>query len=295
MNILIEKMLSRANAMYQNWMGRRTYDISESIEVIADIPYLDDGKECHRMDLYRPKNREGKLPVIVNLHGGGLVLCTRAVNRPFCAELAKRGFLVFCVDYPLVPQSDVPGILRDVCAGLNQVEAMVEDYGGDRDRIYLVGDSAGAFLAVYAAAARKSAGIARAAGITALKLPIHGLGLISSMLHTAENDETGFFLRTSFYGRNWRSHPILPYLKPEEQCVASQMPPCFLITTRGDKLRRSTLRFYRGLQSAGKVCELLEFPWNAKMPHDFVIMTPETEAAQQAIDAMTAFLLKNHH
>lgn len=295
MNPLIRKLLARADSMYQGWMKSRQYELPENVEQFRDIAYIDDGKGYHQMDIFRPKGAEGKLPVIVNFHGGGLVLCTREVNRPFCAELAKRGFLVFSVDYPVVPEKDVPGILGDVCAGLDAVDSMLESRGGDRERVFLVGDSAGAFLAVYAAAIQADAKIAEAALVRPPKLPVHALGLISGMLHTADSDETGIFLRGSFYGKNWRSHPLLPYLKPEREAVASLMPPCFLVTSKGDKLRSGTLRFHEGLKKSGIRCQLLDFPRSARMPHDFVIMYPQRPAAAGAMDQMAAFLLKNGH
>lgn len=287
MNRLTRILLSRADGMYRRWMDRREYLFPGEVECIPDIPYLDDGSDAHKMDVYRPKQFAGTLPVIINLHGGGLVLCSRAVNRPFCAELAEQGYLVFCLDYPLVPERQVPQILSDVCVGIDVVDSLLEQYGGCREKVYLVGDSAGAFLAVYAAAVQSSALIAEAAGVTAPKLPIRALGLVSGMFHTAETDSTGLFLRSSFYGKNWRRHPLMPYLKPEKKAVAGRMPPCFLITSRSDALRPGTLRFYRGLRQEGILCKLLDLPRQA---HDFVIMNPGSPESRQAIRRMLEFL-----
>lgn len=298
MNRLVGMMLSRVGGMYEQWLKKRSgdYAFPEDLEEFRDIPYMDDGRQAHRMDIYRPKRYEGKLPVIVNLHGGGLVLCTKDVNRPFCAELAKRGFLVCCVDYPLVPEVTVPQMLGDVCAAMDRVAELLEQYDGDLNRVYLVGDSAGAFLSVYAVAAQRNEKIALAAGVKPSGLKVQGLGLISGMFHTAECDETGFFLRADFYGKQWRRHPLLPYLKPERTEVASLMSPTFLVTGKADKLRPSTIRFHRGLTAAGIECRLLDFPAGKELGHDFAIMYPERDAARKVIDEMCAFLTgKNDH
>ena len=292
MNAFVKFMLTKAGGMYQNWMDKRATEAAfpENVEEFRDIPYLTDGKRYHLMDVYRPKKFSGKLPVIVDLHGGGLVLCTKEVNRPFCASLAERGYLVFCVDYPVVPEKNVPEILADVCAGMDAVDGLLDEYGGDRERVFLMGDSAGAFLSVYAVVAQKSEAIAKAAGIKPSGLTVKGLGLISGMFHTAECDETGVFLRGDFYGKDWRRHPLLPYLKPERAEVAGQMPPTFLVTGKADKLRPSTMRFHKGLQSAGVRCELLDHPADKRLPHDFVIMYPEIEESRRSLDKMEAFL-----
>ena len=297
MNGFEKFMLSRVGGMYENWLARRSegYTFPQTVEEFRDIPYLDDGKPSHRMDVYRPKECSGKLPVIVNLHGGGLVLCTKEVNRPFCAELAKRGFLVFCLDYPLVPEVTVPEMLGDVCAGLDRVSELLDQYGGDPDQVFLTGDSAGAFLSVYAVAAQRSEAIAQAAGVRPSGLDIKGLGLLNGMFHTAECDETGFFLRKDFYGKRWRKHPLLPYLKPEGESVASLLPPTFLVTGRADKLRVSTVRLYGGLKKCGIDCRLMDFPANPKLGHDFAIMYPEMAESRQVMEEMTGFLLEKIH
>lgn len=291
MNGTVKFLLARVGRMYERWLEKRSggYVFPQPVEEFRDIPYMDDGKACHRMDVYRPKEFPGSLPVIVNLHGGGLVLCTKEVNRPFCAELAQEGFLVFCVDYPLVPEVTVPEMLGDVCAGLDRVSELVEQFGGDAHRVFLTGDSAGAFLSVYAVAAQKSEAIARAADVVPPKLDVRALGLINGMFHTAECDETGFFLRRDFYGKQWRKHPLLPYLKPEKEKVASLMPPVFLVTCRADKLRGSTVRFYNGLKKCGIDAFLMDFSRKKELIHDFSVVKTELPESRQVVESMCRF------
>jgi len=295
MNAFVTKQLKTVNAMLDNWMARRATEVrlSEDVQLTEDIPYITDGKACHRMDVYRPKDAAGPLPVIVNLHGGGMLLCTKTVNRPFCWELAKRGFLVFSLEYPLVPESDIPGILRDVSRGMDTVDELLETYGGDRDRVYLVGDSAGAFLSVYAAAARRNPDLAAAIPLTPTRLPIRALGLISGMYYTAELDSVGGFLRKDFYGRSWKQHPMAPYFRPDCPGVAKHLPPCFLVTSKSDNLHGYTVRFHKGLIKAGIPCPLLDYPLRKNLQHDFVIVKPEQPDAQEAIDRMCDFLRKH--
>ena len=291
MNGVVKFLLARVGGMYEGWMKKRSaqFVFPPEVEEFRDIPYLDDGKKSHRMDVYRPKDFTGRLPVILNLHGGGLVLCAKEVNRPFCAELAKRGFLVFCIDYPLVPEVTVPEMLRDVCAGMDRAAELLEEYDGDGERVFLTGDSAGAFLSVYAAAAQKDGAIAEAAGVKPPKLNFRALGLINGMYHTAECDETGFFLRRDFYGIGWRKHPLLPYLKPEREAVAGLMPPCLLVTGKSDKLRVSTLRFHKGLRKCGVDCRLMDHPKESRLCHDFAIMYPEMAESQRVLEEIAGF------
>lgn len=291
-NAFVIRQLKTINTLLENWMARRAKEVQfpDNVELAEDIPYIADNNPCHLMDIYRPKYVTAPLPVIVNLHGGGMLLCTKAVNHPFCAELAKRGFLVFCLEYPLVPEANIPKILRDVARGMDAVDSLLETYGGDRSRVFLVGDSAGAFLSVYEGAAQNNPKLAQAIPLTPTSLPIHGLGLISGMYYTTKPDSVGLFLRKDFYGKDWKHHPMSEFYDPACTGIADCLPPCFLITSKTDNLHNYTRQFYRGLKKAGNPCQLLDFPLFKNLQHDFVIVKPEHPDAQAAIDQLTAFL-----
>lgn len=292
MNRFAEKQLARVGKLLDRWMEKRAGEVQfpEAVEYIADIPYLETGKECHKLDIYRPNQAAGKLPVILNLHGGGLVLCTRKVNRPFCAELARRGFLVFCVDYPLVPQADVPEILSDVARAMDFVRDSIGKFGGDPERVYMVGDSAGAFLSVYELAAQQNQRLAAALKLTPGSLTVKAVAFISGMFYTAKMDSVGMFLRKDFYGKGWKNHPFRPCADPAVPEVAGAMPPCYLVTARLDNLRPYTLAFCKGLKAVKAEYVLRDLPLKPGLDHDFVIVKPEMPEAQTIMDEMCDFL-----
>ena len=292
MNRFAEKQLARVGKLLDRWMEKWTREVRlpESVSCLEDIPYRDTGKDCHKLDIYRPEKTEGTLPVILNLHGGGLVLCNRKVNRPFCAELARRGFLVFSVDYPLVPQAKVPEILSDVARAMDFVRDSIGEYGGDPERVYLVGDSAGAFLSVYELAAQKNGSLAQALGLIPGKLEVKAAAFISGMFYTAKMDSVGAFLRKDFYGKDWKSNPFRAFADPAVPEVAGAMPPCFLVTAKLDNLRPYTLAFCKGLKGAKAEYILRDLPLKPGLDHDFVIVKPEMPEAQTIMDEMCDFL-----
>lgn len=291
MNSFVRKQLKQVNRRFEIWMDKRSREVEkpENVEEFPDIPYRDTGLMCHRMDVYRPGTAAGKLPVVVNFHGGGLLLCTRKVNRPFCWEMARRGFLVFCVDHPLVPDADIPGILRDAARGMDRVAELLEEFGGDPERVYLAGDSAGAFIGLYEMAARESKAIAESLNLKPTTLKIKAAAFISGMFYTARMDSVGGFLRQDFYGSAWRRHPFYPYMNPDVPEVAGNLPPLYLVTARLDNLRGYTMDFARGLKKAGKTYRLQDLPARKEMVHDFVIIKPEGEQAQQVINGICEF------
>ena len=85
---------------------------------------------------------------------------------------------------------------------------------------------------------------------------------------------------------------MMPYVHPDCPEVAGNLPPCFLITSRLDNLRHYTTKFHRGLQESKTPCELLDFPKNADLQHDFMIVKPEHPAAQEGLDRMCEYLLQ---
>ncbi|HIQ96044.1 MAG TPA: alpha/beta hydrolase [Candidatus Limivivens merdigallinarum] len=284
----LQKQKKEIEAWYQKLS--REYPLPEQVRIERDIPYLKDGRNCHRMDIYYPQNHNGRLPVLMDFHGGGLLLCDKKVNQWFCSQMAQRGFLVFCIDYPLVPESDVYGILKDSYAGVREAYGLIERYGGDKEAVALCGDSAGALIAVYLAALQKNERLAKILGITPSAFEFGAVAAISGMFYTGRIDRQGIFiLRKYFYGKGYRKHPFWKYVNPEHEEILEALPNMFLTTSQGDYLRTYTLSFAAALKRQGKETVLKDYG-DATLKHDFVCMQPEREEAGQAMDELADFL-----
>ena len=123
----------------------------EDILRFDDILYGED-KKWQLLDVYRPKESSGKLPVIVSVHGGGWVYGDKERYQYYCMNLAQRGFAVVNFTYRLAPEFQYPASLEDTNLVFTWVLANSEKYGFDTDNIYAVGDSAGAHnLGLYTA------------------------------------------------------------------------------------------------------------------------------------------------
>ena len=159
---MFEKMIAQQTAKKAKLLDKflekheAQYPFPEDIELIQDVDYMGDGKPCHFMDIYRPKSYKGKLPVMFNLHGGGFLLGKKEEGHLFCAEMSRKGFLVFSLEYPLAPETLFPQILKDLMTGMGNTWSSIESYDGDRTRIYMTGTSAGASLCIYLAAMLES-------------------------------------------------------------------------------------------------------------------------------------------
>ena len=93
----------------------------EDILRFDNILYGEDEK-WQILDVYKPKSAEGKLPVIVNVHGGGWVYGTKEVYQFYCMSLAQMGFAVVNYNYRLAPENKFPSSVEDTNSVFNWIE-----------------------------------------------------------------------------------------------------------------------------------------------------------------------------
>ncbi len=116
------------------------------VEVLRDVPYTASGEQHHLLDVWRPARREGPLPVVLYLHGGGFRILSKETHWIFGLVFARRGFLVANINYRLAPEHRYPAAIEDACAAYRWVVENAERLGGDPSRLIVAGESAGANL-----------------------------------------------------------------------------------------------------------------------------------------------------
>ncbi len=124
-------------------------------EIYRDLKYGNKKKQA--VDVFVPPGGGGPFPVLVFIHGGGFMSMDKRsydrISRCFAAE----GFLVFNANYRLAPRAMFGEQARDTAAAIRFARENADRYGGDSSRVFLAGDSAGAFLVSwYAASLRNS-------------------------------------------------------------------------------------------------------------------------------------------
>ena len=108
--------------------------------------------ECDiKADVYRLPGKDVR-PAIVWIHGGALIFGDRSTVRPDQLQrYLQAGYAVVSIDYRLAPETKLPEILEDLRDAYQWVrEKGPELFWIDRDRIALVGNSAGGYLALMA-------------------------------------------------------------------------------------------------------------------------------------------------
>lgn len=162
----------------------RSIPLPEGITECRNIAYSRHGK-WGLLDVCFPENANGPLPTIVSLHGGGYVYGDKELYRRYCMDLARRGFSVVNFSYRLAPKWKFPTPLVDANAVMEWLCQNAAQYHLDPDRLFIVGDSAGAQLASQYAAIVTNPDYAALFPFTVPPIRIRALGLNCGMYDAA--------------------------------------------------------------------------------------------------------------
>jgi acetyl esterase/lipase len=111
-----------------------------------ELPYGTDPRQ--RLDVYEPNsNNVSPRPILMFVHGGAFVEGDKDRTDEIYSNVlwyfARHGIVGVNVEFRLAPTHTFPSGTEDIAAAVAWVKAHAADYGGDPDRIFLMGHSAG--------------------------------------------------------------------------------------------------------------------------------------------------------
>jgi acetyl esterase/lipase len=122
------------------------YSTASAQDVQQDIPYIAFGHERQVLDVYSPKGAKN-LPVVFWIHGGGWQTGDKSSVQLKPQAFTDKGFVFVSTNYRLLPDVDMGTIIRDVAKSVRWVHDHAAEHGGDPERVFIMGHSAGAQLA----------------------------------------------------------------------------------------------------------------------------------------------------
>jgi len=102
------------------------------------------------LDIYEPQGN-GPHPVLVFIHGGAWRIGDKKYDGKKGAYFAENGFVYITINYRLSPEVIHPVHIQDVARAVAWVYRNIDGYGGDPDRLFVMGHSAGAHLSALVA------------------------------------------------------------------------------------------------------------------------------------------------
>jgi arylformamidase len=111
-----------------------------------DIPYAEPANQRQMLDVYAPEGAKN-LPVVFWIHGGGWVQGDKNGVQSKPQAFVDKGFVFVATNYRFLPNVDMEAIVRDIAKSIRWVHDHIAEYGGDPNRLLVMGHSAGAQLA----------------------------------------------------------------------------------------------------------------------------------------------------
>jgi acetyl esterase/lipase len=117
----------------------------------GNIAYNKDTLNKHLLDIYLPPNAKGKVPLIIFVHGGGWLGNDKYADigymKKTVAEIVSNGFALASIDYRFATQAIFPAQMQDCNRAVSFLIDNAEKYGFNKNRIAVMGFSAGGHLA----------------------------------------------------------------------------------------------------------------------------------------------------
>ncbi len=208
------------------------------------------------LDIYQPTNlpsnltshAEHGLPVVIFIHGGSWQHGEKEGHGFIGRSLAQAGYLTVVIDYRLAPKNIYPDFINDSVSAIAWVYQHIAEYGGDPNKLFVMGHSAGAFNAVVA--------------VDDVRFWRN-----SHVPTTAIKAVIGLAGPYSFDYRQYQSKIAFPaHLHPEgvmpDRHVRPDAPPHYLMVAENDKLVgiKNMLKMKRALERAKVPVETVVIP-----------------------------------
>jgi acetyl esterase/lipase len=219
--------------------------------------------------VYTPQQegRDGALPAMLYIHGGGFAIGSVAqYHGAMMLDAHEIGTVVVAVDYRLAPENPFPAGLEDCYATLAWIMRNVGALGIDPARVGVVGDSAGGGLAAALTL------LARDRGEYSLCFQCLGIPELDDRLETPSMRS---FTDTPIWNRpnaeaSWDFYlggpghrgadDVSPYAAPARAEDLTGLPPAYVTTCEFDPLRDEGIAYAQRLMQAGVPTELHNYP-----------------------------------
>lgn len=191
-----------------------------------------------KLDIHAIKSARS-LPVVIYVHGGAWQIGRRSELDAKPGFFRALGYLFVSIDYRLAPFAKPDRQVEDVAAAYAWVRANIAAYGGNPERIVMLGHSAGSHLVALAALSGKLPGLA---GLICNDIQMYDIARFTTLNGGHLPRHYGYLFGK---GERWDS------LSPAHFIGKGPMPPVLVAYSKMPLSRELSLEFYARLKAAG--------------------------------------------
>lgn len=220
------------------------------------VEYARPGGKALTMDISAPEG-DGPFPCLMVIHGGGWFMHTNTVMEGMSRYITNRGYVVFNINYRVVPDVVMLDIANDCLGALVWIKEHAGEYHGDPSRLAVTGDSAGGHLtALLVTSANDPAfhptypGKPGADRSITCAIPTYGVYELSDKPR----------LIRVVVGKKKEQDPALFALLSPIRHVRKDLPPQLVLVGDKDGLYQENMNYVEALRKVGAPVELEVFP-----------------------------------
>lgn len=262
--------------------------VFKGVQRIDDLAYGPVSK-WNLLDIYRPSEYQGKLPVMISIHGGGWCYGTKETYQYYGMGMAQRGFAFVNFNYQLAPTVHYPAQLEEVNRVMHWVVDHADQYDLDVNNVVLIGDSAGGQMMMQYLAAYINPDYRRQLGF---KRP-------AMKIRAAANNCGASFLTLPGTLDGLPSAYFLPEIVKEkgqqlayEQYLTKGLPPIFIATGNKDMIHDCSVRLDGYMLAKGLPHVFHNYGDKEHPAHHVFMISQKDPLAKKANDDEVAFLKK---
>jgi acetyl esterase len=262
---------------------------------IAEKSIIEDGRTV-KLYIVKPEKAQGKLPVILFLHGGVWIAGNFENHKRFVRDLVVgSGAAAVFVEYTPIPDAIYPTQIEENYAAAKWVAAHGADIGVDGSRMAVAGNSVGGDMAAVLAMMAKDRGGPKIS-FQLLFWPATDANFETESYRAFE---TGRFLPRAFMEFGWNIYAPDAKTRKERYAAPLQatieqlrgLPPALIQTAGNDVLRDEGEAYGRKLDEAG--VDVVSTRYTSQI-HDFGLLNGirDVPSTQDALDQASAAFRK---
>lgn len=282
----IYSAFQKAVTQFPNISLAKIYE-SDEIEIIENLVYNTIGQRELHLDIFKRKNLNENLPLILIIHGGGWKSGNKSMEHSTASHLAKYGFITAAIEYRLSPEALFPASIIDLKNSLVWLKRNSKQFNIDTNNIFIMGFSSGGHLASLLGLTYNKKIFDKDDG-TSIQTKIKGVINIDGVVDLTDPSESGkdtikgkLSAAAQWLGCTFKENQKLWMEASPVNYVDDNCPSFLFINSSIERFHAGRDKLFERLKKFNKYFEVHTIP---NTPHTFWLFHPWFETVQSIIN-----------